>query len=233
MDTSKMNKEKYYPTQDAMAIAFRAYKINSNSYIKDTRRFSEAENKTEFSNKELVKFQFRPEFRPNDFTAFSTTPEDYADVDNAMQHFKKYVFGLIGDNLNGFTKDIVKIAQSSTVSFNQLGVVAYIPEFVKKETQTNSLKKVIRTEYRDSEHVGKLTEKFEGTCEILDSFYSQHYERYAYTANVMGNLINFWTKENLSVGERRKITAKVKEHSKNRLFSANETKLNYVKIYKV
>jgi hypothetical protein len=106
-------------------------------------------------------------------------------------------------------------------------------EFVKKETQTNSLKKVIRTEYRDSEHVGKLTEKFEGTCEILDSFYSQHYERYAYTANVMGNLINFWAKENLPVGERRKITAKIKEHSKNRLFSANETKLNYVKIYKV
>ena len=135
MDTSKMNKEKYYPTQDAMAIAFRAYKINGNSYIKDTRRFSEAENKTQFSNKELLKFQFRPEFRPNDFTAFSTTPEDYADVDNAMQHFKKYVFGLIGDNLNGFTKDIVNIAQTSTVSFNQLGIVAYIPEFVKKETQ--------------------------------------------------------------------------------------------------
>jgi hypothetical protein len=49
----------------------------------------------------------------------------------------------------------------------------------------------------------------------------------------MGNLINFWNKYELPIGERRKFTAKIKEHTKNRLFGVDETKLNYVKLYKV
>jgi hypothetical protein len=192
MDTSIMAKkiEVEYSTQDVMAVAYRAYKINGNSYIKDTRRFSEEENKTQFSNKELVKFQLRPEFRPTDFTAFVTTPEDYADVDNAMKHFKRYVFGIIGDNLSDFQRDIVNSATTQSVVYHQLGIIAYVPEFVTRESKQNDLKKTIRTEYRDSSYIGPI-------------------------------------------GERRKFTAKIKEHTKNRLFGVDETKLNYVKLYKV
>jgi|TARA_B110000908_G_scaffold99199_1_gene117156 hypothetical protein len=222
-----------YSTQDVMAVAYRAYKINGNSYIKDTRRFSEEENKTQFSNKELVKFQLRPEFRPTDFTAFVTTPEDYADVDNAMKHFKRYVFGIIGDNLSDFQRDIVNSATTQSVVYHQLGIIAYVPEFVTRESKQNDLKKTIRTEYRDSSYIGPIGEKTEGVCKIIDSHYSNHYERYAYTADVMGNLINFWNKYELPIGERRKFTAKIKEHTKNRLFGVDETKLNYVKLYKV
>ena len=36
-----------------------------------------------------------------------------------------------------------------------------------------------------------------------------------------------------AVGDRKRIKAKVKSHTKNKLFSANETRLNYVKLYKV
>jgi hypothetical protein len=235
MDTSIMAKkiEVEYSTQDVMAVAYRAYKINGNSYIKDTRRFSEEENKTQFSNKELVKFQLRPEFRPTDFTAFVTTPEDYADVDNAMKHFKRYVFGIIGDNLSDFQRDIVNSATTQSVVYHQLGIIAYVPEFVTRESKQNDLKKTIRTEYRDSSYIGPIGEKTEGVCKIIDSHYSNHYERYAYTADVMGNLINFWNKYELPIGERRKFTAKIKEHTKNRLFGVDETKLNYVKLYKV
>ena len=35
------------------------------------------------------------------------------------------------------------------------------------------------------------------------------------------------------VGSMKRIKAKVKAHTKNRLFGANETRLNYVKLYKV
>jgi hypothetical protein len=176
MDTSIMAKkiEVEYSTQDVMAVAYRAYKINGNSYIKDTRRFSEEENKTQFSNKELVKFQLRPEFRPTDFTAFVTTPEDYADVDNAMKHFKRYVFGIIGDNLSDFQRDIVNSATTQSVVYHQLGIIAYVPEFVTRESKQNDLKKTIRTEYRDSSYIGPIGEKTEGVCKIIDSHYSNH-----------------------------------------------------------
>ena len=221
-----------YKTQDAIAVAFSAYKINK-GYIKDTARFSEPTNSTIFSNKDMVKFQFRPEFRPDDFKPFNTSKEDYEDVDNAMKHFRRYVFGIIGDNLTDFQKDIVDVASQDTVRFEQLGLVAFIPEFIARETKEGALKKTIRTEYRDSLYIGGIGEPVEGVCKIIDSYFSSHYERYAYTADVMGNLIRFWNKYEIPVGERKKFKAKVKEHGKNRLFEVNETALNYVRLYKV
>jgi hypothetical protein len=225
-------KELSYKIQDALAVAFSAYKIN-NGYIKDTARFSEPTNSTVFSNKDLVKFQFRPEFRPDDFKPFHTSEEEYEKVDDAQKHFRRYVFGVIGDNLTEFHRSIVDIASQDTVSFNQLGLIAYIPEFISRETKEISLKKTIRTEYRNSLYIGGIGESVEGVCKIIDSFYSSHYERYAYTGDVMGNLIGFWNKYEIPLGERRKFKAKVKGHVKNRLFEVNETQLNYVKLYKV
>ena len=125
-------KELSYKIQDALAVAFSAYKIN-NGYIKDTARFSEPTNPTVFSNKDLVKFQFRPEFRPDDFKPFHTSDEEYAQVDEAQKHFRRYVFGIIGDNLSNFQRDIIDVASQDTVRFDQLGLVAFIPEFVNRE----------------------------------------------------------------------------------------------------
>ena len=36
-----------------------------------------------------------------------------------------------------------------------------------------------------------------------------------------------------NIGDMKRIKAKVKAQTKNRLFDANETRLNYVKLYKV
>ena len=58
---------KTVPTQEALAMAVAAQRING-AYIKDTRRFSEPNNKTQFSNKEIVKFFFAEQdnFTPED-----------------------------------------------------------------------------------------------------------------------------------------------------------------------
>lgn len=221
-----------YKTQDALAVAFKAYKINE-GYIKDTVRFSEPTNSTVFSNKDLVKYQLRPEFRPDDFKPFATDAEDYSAVDDALKHFRRYTFGMVGDTLTDFQKDVIDNVWSETVEFNRLGILAYVPELVKRELKENSLKKLFRTEYRDSKYIGGVGEQVEGVCQILNSHYSSHYERYAYTADYMGNLIGFWNKFEIPVGERRKFRAKVKAHTKNRLFDVSETALNYVKVYKV
>ena len=221
-----------YKTQDVLAVAFRAYKHNE-GYVKDTYRFSEPVNETLFSNKDILKFQFRPEFRPEDYKPLKTTDEDYADVDEAMKHFRRYTFGMLGDSLSQFQKDIIDNVWSDTVEFNKLGLMAYVPELVKRELKEISLTKLIRTEYRESVYIGAPGDSVEGVCQVLDSYYSSHYERYAYTADYMGNLISFWNKFEIPVGERRKFKAKVKGQTKNRLFEVNETALNYVKVYKV
>jgi len=221
-----------YKTQDVLAVAFRAFKIN-NGYIKDTVRFSEPVNNTVFSNKDLVKFQMRPEFRPPDFTAMQTDQDDYADVDNALKHFRRYTFGMLGESLSDFQKNVIENVWSENVEFNKLGILAYVPALVERELKENSLKKVIRTEYRESKYIAGVGESVEGVCKILDRHYSSHYERYKYTADYMGNVIGFWNKFEIPVGEHRKFKGKVKAHDKNRLFEVSETTINYVKIYKV
>ena len=221
-----------YKTQDVLAVAFRAFKTNK-GYVKDTVRFSEPTNSTVFSNKDLVKFQMRPEFRPPDFVAMNTDTSDYADVDDALKHFRRYTFGMLAESLSDFQKDVIENVWSDNVEFNKLGILAFVPELVKREIKENTLRKVIRTEYRDSQYIADIGESVEGVCKILDRHYSSHYERYKYTADYMGNIIGFWNKFEIPVDEHRKFKGKVKAHNKNRLFEVCETAINYVKIYKV
>lgn len=227
-----MTDELMIKTQDALAVSFAAYKHNE-GYVKDTFRFSEPVNETLFSNKDIIKFQFRPEFRPDDFKPLRTSEDEYKDVDECLKHFKRYTLGVIGESLSDFQKDVLDCIWLEEVPYRKLGLLAYVPELVSREQKENSLKKLIRTEYRESVYIGGIGDTVEGVCQIIGSHYSPHYEKYSYTADYMGNLISFWNKFSIPEGERRKFRAKVKAQSKNRLFDANETALNYVKVYKV
>ena len=227
-----ITKERMFKTQDVLAVAFAAYRHN-NGYIKDSYRFSEPENKPIFSNKDIVKAQMVPEYRADDFRPVRTTEEDYEAVDFALKHFRRYSMEILGSSLSGFQLEVFEQVCLEEVEYKKLGLLAYVPELVKREVKENSLKKKLRTEYRDSLYIGAPGDSVEGVCLILDSHYSSHYERYAYTADYMGNVISFWNKFEIPVGERRKFKARVKEQSKNRLFAVNETTLNYVKVYKI
>jgi len=223
-------------TQDALAIAVAAQRING-AYIKDTRRYSEEQNKTQFSNKEIVKFAFYTETNinhlPDDYDRPTPTEEDYAEVAEIFKWMKRYVMLGLAD-LDEFKRDMIDAVSQDTVPYNNLGRVAFVPEFVKRDKHENGLKKTIRVEYRDSKYIEPVGAKVESVVEILDKRYSSQWETYYYTAvTTDGNLVSFANKFEHAVGDRKRIKAKVKGHTKNRLFSADETRLNYVKLYKV
>lgn len=223
-------KQKTFKTQDVLAIAFAAYRKNK-GYIKDSYRFTE--NDPLFSNKDIVKYQLCPEYRPGDFQVLHTTEEDYEAVDVALKHFRRYSMELLGTGLTDFQKTIFEKVSLDETEYRSLGVLAYVPELVEREVRENTLKKKLRVEYRDSSYLGEEGESVEGVCLILDSYYSSHYEKYSYTADYIGNIITFWNKFEIPVGERRKFKARIKEQTKHRLFAVNATVLNYVKVYKV
>ena len=218
------------PTQEALATAVAAFRINE-GYVKDTRRFSE-DNPTIFSNKEIVKFAFNSDYRPTDFILPTLTADDYAEVAQIHKWLKRYVFLGLGQ-LDDFKRDMIESVSQDTVSVNNLGRVAFIPEFVKRDQHETGLTKEIRIEYRDSQYLGKEKDVVEGVAKILDKRYSTHWESYNYTAVIDGNLISFMNKFEHNVGDMKRIKAKVKSQTKNKLFGANETRLNYVKLYKV
>ena len=224
---------KTVPTQEALAMAVAAQRING-AYIKDTRRFSEPDNKTQFSNKEIVKFAFeqRPGMLPMDFIRPTPTADDYAEVAEIHKWMKRYVLLGLGD-LDDFKKDMINSVSQNTVIYNNLGRVAFIPEFVKRDQHESGLKKEIRIEYRNSQYLGKEKDVVEGVVKILDKRFSTQWDSYNYTAVMDGDLVSFMNKFEYNVGDMKRIKAKVKVQTQNKLFSANETRLNYVKLYKV
>ena len=224
---------KTVPTQEALAMAVAAQRING-AYIKDTRRFSEPDNKTQFSNKEIVKFAFeqRPGMLPMDFIRPTPTADDYAEVAEIHKWMKRYVLLGLGE-LDDFKKDMIQSVSQDTVIKNNLGRVAFIPEFVKRDQHESGLKKEIRIEYRNSQYLGKEKDVVEGVVKILDKRFSTQWDSYNYTAVMDGGLVSFMNKFEYNVGDMKRIKAKVKIQTQNKLFSANETRLNYVKLYKV
>lgn len=221
-------------TQEALAMACAAQRING-SYIKDTRRFSEEENKTQFANKDIVKFAFwqqNPDYLPTDYVKPTPTEQDYEQVAEIHKWMKRYVMLGLAD-LDDFKRDMIECVSSDVVAVNNLGRIAFIPEFVLRDKHETGLKKEIRVEYRDSQYLGKEKDAVEGVVKILDKRYSSQWESYNYVAVMDGNLVSFMNKFEHEVGAMKRIKGKVKAQGKNKLFSANETRLNYVKMYKV
>ena len=226
-------------TQEALAMAVAAQRING-GYIKDTRRFSEPDNKTQFANKEIVKYAFASidnpvdglRDSPEDYVKPTPTEEDYVQVAEIQKWMKRYVMLGLGD-LDDFKRDMINAVSADVVPVNNLGRVAFIPEFVKRDQHENGLKKEIRIEYRNSQYLGKEKDVVEGVLKILDKRYSQQWESFNYVAVIDGNLVSFMNKFEHNVGDMKRIKAKVKAQTKNKLFGANETRLNYVKLYKV
>ena len=219
------------PTQEALAYAVAAQRING-SYIKDTRRFTE--NPPQFSNKDIVKFSFASTDNPtpDDFTKPVPTEADYEQVAEIQKWMRRYVMLGIG-NVDDFKRDMINSVSADVVPVNNLGRIAFIPEFVKRDQHETGLTKEIRVEYRDSQYLGQPKDVVEGVIKILDKRYSSQWESYNYTAVIDGNLVSFMNKFEHAVGAMKRIKAKVKAQGKNKLFSANETRLNYVKLYKV
>ena len=221
------------PTQEALAMAVAAQRINS-AYIKDTRRFSCEENKTQFSNKDIVKFAFASTDNPapKDYVKPTPTADDYAQVAEIHKWMRRYVMLGLAD-LDSFKVEMINSVATDVVPVNKLGQVAFVPEFVNRDKHVTGLTKEIRIEYRDSQYLGKEKDVVEGVVKILDKRYSQQWESFNYVAVIDGNLVSFMNKFEHNVGDMKRIKAKVKAQTQNKLFSANETRLNYVKLYKV
>jgi len=220
---------------DALAVAYAAYRINKETYIKDLRRWENSP--TQFPNKDLVRYYYdrknNVEWVPTDCPVFEPTEEDYASVQEALKWMKRYVMLGLGD-LDDFKRDMVNELTKDEVPVKGMGRIAFAPEFIKRDMHESGLKKEIRVEYRNSQHLGKEKDAVECVVKILDKRYSAQWESYNFTAvTTDGNLVSYMNKFDQEIGSMKRIKAKVKAQTKNRLFDANETRLNYVKLYKV
>ena len=101
--------EPTFPTQDVVASAFAAHRINK-GYFRETRRFSTEGMDTLFSNKEMLTYQFsEKQYRQPDFKKFRILKKDKDLAKEAIDWLhKENALNIIAGNLTDFMDSLMK-----------------------------------------------------------------------------------------------------------------------------
>ena len=220
-----------FDTLEVLAVAYAAQRINK-GYLKFTSYDYHRNILHNRANKEIVKNHFASWKNPKDENPDKITilESDTAQASNVRNHFKKYTFGVLANNLNEFQQDLFIAVSADQVSATQLGILAYVPEMIEREKTENNLKRTVKNDFVDSKHIGAIGDKFEGICKLIAKQYHTGYERFIYTAAYEGNILGFFCKFEFQEGDLKLINGKVKDLIYNKKLKVNETRLNYVKV---
>jgi len=231
-------KVKTFATDEIVALAFAAHRHNG-GYVKSTVRMSESDKKTIWSNKELVSYTIASENKnknnsnqiwvPEDFTAIETTDADVNSIEIAKNYVKRYLVGMLSNDITAFQQEVHDALMSTEIPVTKIGLVSYIPELIAKEQAAAILKKQLKNEFADSE---PLTGKLSGKIEIINCRYVEKHEAHAVMASLGKDLVKFFYKENMSVGDTFNITAKAKDSYPDPRTKCTVTYINYVKFKK-
>ena len=228
---------KTYNTIDILALSFAAHRIND-GYVRETRRYSEEDNSTKFSNKELLRYHFmeKIEYRPLDFKQFMAFPED---VENAKQAViflnKENTLQVMAGTVSSFMDSLLKCINSETVTVQEFGVVTLLPKVYFETKEKKEFKKKIKTEFSESVHIGSVGTKIEGKVVIDDIRFVDKFGCHVVNGHIDSNLVTFFKEFNAGTvvpkkGDVLKIKGKVKRHGENFTTRIPETQLNYVTI---
>lgn len=216
---------KTYPTQDMIALAYAVDRINS-GYVK----FSNTDKK---SNKDIFMMQIAKFDRPVDFDSISSIEVTDADRTNALQ-VDKLLSHLMLKSIKGFDntfeQNIYTAISGEVITRNNLPILPFVPEFVRRETQKRATTRDIIANYKESAHIVDAKDAV-GTAKILRTIYLSNFEKYMYVAvTASGNLIRFYIKDKFECGESIKITScKVKGKEIDKVTDLKVTLLNFVR----
>lgn len=223
-----------YPTEDIIALAYAAYRING-GYEKSTRRYSEGQ-PTTWSNKELITFTAKSDWVAEDFVPITVTNEDREAAKQGEKHMRRYSLLALGD-LPQFELDLFSAYSAEQTNISRVGLIAYLPAFIDRELAEKELKLRYKTEFADSVNIGTPGERIAGDVEIFklipiaDSFNGG--TAYLHFGAVGKDLVCFTKSEMYAAGQTFVITAKVKGYDLERNTNLPMTRLNYVKLKKV
>jgi nitrogen fixation protein len=224
------------PVQVALEYAFAAYRVN-NGYLTDSKKDKD-DNVVAYANKDLVGRAVRRYVNEGSHYAHSVvfdievTNNDRENAAQVDEHFKKYMFKSLAGKLRQFENDVYTAVCGETVSFNRAGLIAYVPELIKRDLELWNFEKMLKTEYKNSQvsvdktvrgnmiilSVRKLKKDFENFTVVI--------------AGMNGNLYQFYKKEMTedSVGKIYNIGANVKKGDFEYNTRIPLTVLNYVKV---
>jgi hypothetical protein len=224
------------PVQVALEYAFAAHRLN-NGYLTETK--TSDENKIiACANKDLVGRAVRrytkvsPTYEYSVVFDLEVSNEDRENAARVDEHFKKYMFKSLAGKLSQFENDVYTAVCGETVNVTRAGLIAYIPELIKRDLERWNFEKMLRTEYKNSQVATE--EKVKGNMTILDvRKLRKDFESFTIViAGMDGNLYQFYKNEMTvdSVGKKYNINARVKKGDLEYNTKIPLTVLNYVKV---
>lgn len=228
-----------FNTLEVLANCFASYRINNNEYIPSTRRFSE-DTPTAFANKEMLIYNFYPQqdrsLIPKDFVPFKATDEDRKNAKDAVAYINRDTsLQQIAGTLSEYMKNLVTCINSDSISKNEFGIVAVLPKIYYETKHKKDTKKLLKTEFSESKHIGLPGAVVSGLMQINEIKFVEKFGCHVVNGSIENNLVSFFKnfeagKELPKQGTTIKIKGKVKRHGENFITKLPETQLNYVKI---
>jgi hypothetical protein len=218
----KARPQQTFTAEDVWALATAADRINEGYFKEDVYEYV-AEGSADMrlvktANKSLVKAWLRD----NDFSAI--TAEDREAGKNYRRHFTSYTMLALAGGLNDFQQQAYKIATiESFTGRNMLefAIVSCLPSIARRDAAKQEIKREV---YASEAIRGSIGEVVVGDIVVVDSRYSQQYEKYRIQARMGESFIDFWFGEALVKGESYRIKGKIKA-----LRDDKTTQLNFVK----
>ena len=229
-------KEKKHPKEVALAAALLAADFNDGEYIKATSPVNEYITHMNIDGTESTRYLMtRDSNRSITIAALLSFPDQISEklIEQARDIIARleleFMFKVLSDDMTEFERGVHGFIAKDEVSYHDIGIVAYVPFYDKREEEAKSL----RDRSALSAHIGTAGGVIDTEIEIINKRKSEQYGGYNVSAiTTDGNRVSFFTSKE-SIANRAgvfKINAKVKSFETVwREPDIKETRLNYVK----
>lgn len=184
-------------------------------------------------NKEIKDITFK-HWIPLDFEMPEVIDEDRQHTENIDQHFKKYMFKSIAGSLNDFEKSAYSAVSKEEIELSELGMIAYVPELVKRDQNRWNIEKIIKQNYKNSKIdsrpyiSGNMT-----IIEVKDITNRATGDKFRIVVAGMDENLYGFSSQKIALGSEGKIfniSGKFKHIAKEFYTDLPLTKINYVKV---
>lgn len=200
-------------------------------YIKDSYTgypIEESEGKI-FSNKSLILatlgYGDRFTFPPKNLVI----SEEDIRLSNTLEQFsQRFVFNAIAaEDDYKFETSLHSILNKGEITKNEIGVIAYLPEYYFKYQQNKKIKKYL--DNCEPTYLGEPTKQLTDLdSEIIEVFKSKNYDAYNVLAIINNKLASWMSNKELNLGPAVIVKAKIKQHSTHYKHGTPTTRLHYV-----
>jgi hypothetical protein len=208
-----------FTADQVWGLAVAADRINGGYFKEDQWNTS---SNAHFRSRQANKLMVKQWLRNNDFT--EATAEDIAKGQEIRNYFNGFLLKQISGKINDFESQALRIAQMDEFTGRNLlefAVISCLPSVMVRDQSKNDLARAIR---ESTQLDGSVGDQVEGPFEIVNSYYSQEYNRYRITAKLVDSFVSFWYNKDLAQGALIQLKGKIKS-----VRNDNTTQLHYVK----